>query len=64
MVSMELTENEAAPAVETQAVNHDQEAQDGLTPEELEAEKRLLWKLDKHIIPLVMLLYLFSFLDR
>ena len=28
------------------------------------AEKRLVRKLDLHIIPIVMLLYLFSFLDR
>lgn len=28
------------------------------------AEKRLISKLDIHIIPIVMLLYLFSFLDR
>ena len=29
-----------------------------------QAEKRLVRKLDFHIIPIVMLLYLFSFLDR
>ena len=28
------------------------------------AERRLVRKLDLHIIPIVMLLYLFSFLDR
>jgi hypothetical protein len=28
------------------------------------AEKRLIRKLDFHIIPITMLLYLFSFLDR
>lgn len=28
------------------------------------AEKKIVRKLDMHIIPLVMLLYLFSFLDR
>ena len=28
------------------------------------AEKKLVRKLDLHIIPIVMLLYLFSFLDR
>ncbi|PYH91930.1 phosphoglycerate mutase-like protein [Aspergillus ellipticus CBS 707.79] len=27
-------------------------------------EKRLLWKIDLHIVPFVVLLYLFSFLDR
>jgi hypothetical protein len=27
-------------------------------------EKRLVRKLDLHLVPLVMLLYLFSFLDR
>ena len=28
------------------------------------AEKRLVRKLDRHIIPIIMLLYLLSFLDR
>ncbi len=28
------------------------------------AEKKLVRKLDRHIIPIVMLLYLLSFLDR
>ena len=28
------------------------------------ADKRLVHKLDRHIIPLIMLLYLLSFLDR
>lgn len=27
-------------------------------------EKKLVRKLDRHIVPLIMLLYLFSFLDR
>lgn len=31
---------------------------------EPEKEKRLVWKLDLHILPFVVLLYLFSFLDR
>ncbi len=31
---------------------------------DLEAEKKLVRKLDWHIVPMVMLLYLFSFLDR
>lgn len=29
-----------------------------------EFEKKLVRKLDKHIVPMIMLLYLFSFLDR
>lgn len=29
-----------------------------------EYERRLVRKLDKHIVPVIMLLYLFSFLDR
>lgn len=28
------------------------------------AERRLVRKLDRHIVPLIMFLYLFSFLDR
>ncbi|KAL7938605.1 major facilitator superfamily domain-containing protein [Trichoderma chlorosporum] len=35
-----------------------------LTPAQIEEEKKLVRKLDLHIIPLVMALYLFSFLDR
>jgi len=29
-----------------------------------EAEKRLVRKIDRHIVPVIMLLYLLSFLDR
>ncbi|KAE8374873.1 phosphoglycerate mutase-like protein [Aspergillus bertholletiae] len=29
-----------------------------------ESEKHLLWKIDLHILPMIVLLYLFSFLDR
>lgn len=36
-------------------------SQDGIDPKE---EARLVRKLDFHIIPVVMLLYLLSFLDR
>lgn len=36
----------------------------GFITEDLEYEKRLVRKLDLNIIPLVMALYLFSFLDR
>ena len=28
------------------------------------AEQKLVHKLDRHIVPMIMLLYLFSFLDR
>jgi len=28
------------------------------------AEKRLLWKCDLHVLPILMLLYLLAFLDR
>jgi hypothetical protein len=39
--------------------------EDGSIPTiDLAAEKKLLRKLDLHIIPIVMLLYLFSFIDR
>lgn len=34
------------------------------TVEEEKREKRLIWKFDLHILPFVMLLYMFSFLDR
>ncbi|KAI5456430.1 major facilitator superfamily domain-containing protein [Mariannaea sp. PMI_226] len=56
------TEGQDVPSAQVQRVND--EAQYELTAEDLEAERRLLRKLDLHIIPLVMALYLFSFLDR
>jgi hypothetical protein len=34
------------------------------TVEELKQERVLIWKIDMHILPFVVLLYLFSFLDR
>lgn len=35
------------------------------TPQDdAEAERKLVAKLDRHLVPLVMLLYTFSFLDR
>lgn len=36
----------------------------GLSRVDHVAEQKLLRKLDLHIIPMVMLLYIFSFLDR
>lgn len=36
----------------------------GVTEIDHAAEKELVRKLDRHIVPLIMLLYLFSFLDR
>lgn len=35
-----------------------------MTAEEEKREKVLIWKIDLHILPFVVLLYLFSFLDR
>lgn len=32
--------------------------------EDTNMERALLWKMDLHILPFVVLLYLFSFLDR
>lgn len=40
------------------------EPRNDLDVETAEAERRLVRKLDLHIIPLIMALYLFSFLDR
>ena len=34
------------------------------TVEEEKMERNLIWKIDLHIVPFVVLLYLFSFLDR
>lgn len=35
-----------------------------LTVEEEKMERNLIWKMDLYILPFVVLLYLFSFLDR
>lgn len=32
--------------------------------EDAKMEQKLIWKIDLHILPFVVLLYLFSFLDR
>ncbi|KAH6896866.1 major facilitator superfamily domain-containing protein [Thelonectria olida] len=62
MASLDKAGGQPAPSERTRRVDH--EAQNGLSAEDLEAEKKLLRKLDLHIIPLIMALYLFSFLDR
>jgi hypothetical protein len=36
----------------------------GLAPIDQAAEKRLLWKCDLHVVPIISFLYIFSFLDR
>lgn len=43
------------------AVNNLGDVEDGF---DVEYERKLVRKLDRHIVPMVMLLYLFSFLDR
>lgn len=43
------------------AVNNLGDVEDGF---DAEYERKLVRKLDRHIVPMVMLLYLFSFLDR
>ena len=40
------------------------EASSVRTVEEEKMERSLIWKIDLHILPFVVLLYLFSFLDR
>ena len=57
------------PASFTEKAHHDEASRrtslkPGQTPVISAAEKRLIRKLDMHLIPLVMMLYLFSFLDR
>jgi hypothetical protein len=41
--------------------HHLRDIEEGFDPE---FEKNLVKKLDRHIVPITMLLYLFSFLDR
>lgn len=43
------------------SVSNKRDVEDGF---DVEYERRLVKKLDKHIVPVIMLLYLFSFLDR
>lgn len=52
---IELDEGDSGPS-ETLEVNHDEI--------DHEAEKKLLRKVDRHVIPMIMLAYLLCFLDR
>ncbi|KAH7134689.1 major facilitator superfamily domain-containing protein [Dactylonectria estremocensis] len=56
------SKGESTPPVQTRDLSD--ESPNGLDLDSVEAERRLVRKLDLHIIPLIMTLYLFSFLDR
>jgi hypothetical protein len=55
-----LREGDSSPDVKVPLQLHE----GGSVEIDVAKEKRLVRKLDLHIIPVVMLLYLFSFLDR
>lgn len=48
----------------TRAIEPVFETSSAPTVEEEKQERMLIWKIDVHILPFVVLLYLFSFLDR
>lgn len=56
--------------METSEKDVEQETIEQIKPEHLSpnihspAEKRLLWKLDIHVVPILMILFLLAFLDR
>ncbi|KAF7550399.1 hypothetical protein G7Z17_g5738 [Cylindrodendrum hubeiense] len=56
------SEGESTPPAQSHSLSD--EPRDELSLETVEAERQLVRKLDLHIIPLIMALYLFSFLDR
>lgn len=56
------SDGESTPPAQTNSLSD--EPRNELDVETAEAERRLVRKLDLHIIPLIMALYLFSFLDR
>lgn len=47
-----------------QSLEAGQEELPGLTPEELEAEKKLVRKIDLYILPSMWIMYLLSYMDR
>jgi len=51
---------------EKQEVSHAEEAEKPLPGEVIDriAEKKLLWKVDCHVVPPLLILFLLSFLDR
>ncbi|KAH6971703.1 major facilitator superfamily domain-containing protein [Ilyonectria sp. MPI-CAGE-AT-0026] len=56
------SDGESTPPAQTYSLSD--EPRNDVDVETAEAERRLVRKLDLHIIPLIMALYLFSFLDR
>lgn len=55
---------DAAPKSETREVKTVELSGDGLPIIDKKKERLLVRKLDRYIVPMMMLLYLFSFLDR
>lgn len=59
MITMEASEKDASQ----ETIEHVKSEYSSSTPDG-SAEKRLLWKLDIHVVPILMLLFLLAFLDR
>lgn len=51
-------------AVKSASLEAGQDEQQSLTPEELEAEKKLVRKIDLYILPSMWIMYLLSYMDR
>lgn len=49
---------------DSQSVIQDVKSGDSSVSVDRAGEKRLLWKCDLHVLPILMLLYLAAFLDR
>jgi hypothetical protein len=57
-------EHDDAVVKSAQSLEAAQDEQPGLTPEELEAEKKLVRKIDLYILPSMWIMYLLSYMDR
>lgn len=57
-------EHDDAVAKSAQSLEAGADEQPGLTPEELEAEKKLVRKIDFYILPSMWIMYLLSYMDR
>ena len=49
---------------DTSTISSDEKLHLNLDPIDIAAEKKLLWKCDLHVLPMISLLYLLAFIDR
>lgn len=59
-----LASDEPVAATGPNGFYHDKDHTGELTPEELEIEKKLKFRIDSLIMPMVILVYLMNYIDR